>query len=155
MEGDGETLREAFGVRRSQSQDSMACTRPRIYRLDETRCSQTGTRITRSGMGWGARLLIALVLILAGAAATVWSLARYEPAAKFFGIAPSSPQLLVSNTRPVPVQQPVAVQTPPPAAPEIAELKGRLEQVENATERAAGSAGRADAAQSRNMSLVA
>lgn len=100
---------------------------------------------TRSGMGWGARLLIALVLILAGAAATVWSLARYEPAAKFFGIAPSSPQLLVSNTRPVPVQQPVAVQTHPPAAPEIAELKGRLEQVENATERAAGSAGRADA----------
>ena len=41
---------------------------------------------SRSGMGWGARLLIAFVLILAGAAATVWSLARYEPAARFFGI---------------------------------------------------------------------
>jgi hypothetical protein len=99
---------------------------------------------TRSGRGWGARLLIAFVLILAGAGATVWSLARYEPAARFFGIEPKAPQTLVSSVPPAPAPQPV-VQVPPPAAPQIAELEGRLERVENATERAAGSAGRADA----------
>lgn len=95
-------------------------------------------------MGWGARLLIALVLILAGAVATIWSLARYEPAAKFFGIAPAAPQKLVSSTPPTPSPG-IAVPVAAPAAPQIAELEGRLEQVENATQRAAGSAGRADA----------
>jgi hypothetical protein len=97
-------------------------------------------------MGWGARLFIGFVLILAGAAATIWSLARYEPAAKFFGIAPAAPQTLISSVRPAPDQQPSVAQTAPqPTAPQIAELQSRLEQVENVTERAAGSAGRADA----------
>lgn len=100
---------------------------------------------TRGGMGWGARLLIGFVLILAGAAATVWSLARYQPAARFFGIEPAAPRPLASDTRPAPVQQPVVVQSPPPAAPQISQIEGRLQQVENATQRAAGSAGRADA----------
>ena len=34
-------------------------------------------RRPRNGMGWGARLLIALVLILLGAGAAIWSLAHY------------------------------------------------------------------------------
>ena len=46
----------------------------------------------RTGMGWGARLLVAFVLILAGAAAAIWSLAHYQPAARFLGIAPAAPQ---------------------------------------------------------------
>jgi hypothetical protein len=96
-------------------------------------------------MGWAARLLIAFVLLLAGAAATIWSLARYQPAARFFGIAPAAPQPLLSSPPATPAQQPVAVQAPTPAAPQVAELERRLEQVENTTERAAGSAGRADA----------
>jgi hypothetical protein len=31
---------------------------------------------TRTGMGWGARLLIALVLVIVGAAAATWGLAH-------------------------------------------------------------------------------
>ncbi len=96
-------------------------------------------------MGWGARLLIGFVLILAGAAATIWSLARYEPAARFFGIAAASPQTPVSAARPTLPPQPVATTIPAAPPPQIAQLEARLEQVENTTERAAGSAGRADA----------
>ena len=102
---------------------------------------------SRSGMGWGARLLIAFVLILAGAAATVWSLARYEPAARFFGISQTPPTALMSNARPTPAQGAPPAATPVQTAPnaQIATLENRVAQVENATQRAAGSAGRADA----------
>src|SRR5437667_343372 len=50
-----------------------------------------GTR-TRNGMGWSTRLLVGLVLMLAGAAAAVWGLAHYQPAARFLGIAPAARQ---------------------------------------------------------------
>ncbi|WP_308515191.1 hypothetical protein [Sphingomonas flavescens] len=100
---------------------------------------------TPSGMGWGARLLIAFILILAGAAATVWSLARYEPAARFFGIAPKPSQALITSPAPAATQQPSTQPAPTPTPPQIAQLENRIAQVENATERAAGSAGRADA----------
>ena len=40
-------------------------------------------------MGWGARLLIGLVLIIAGAGAATWGLAHYQPAARFLGVAPA------------------------------------------------------------------
>ena len=99
---------------------------------------------TRTGMGWGARLLIALVLILIGAAAAVWALAHYQPAAHFLGVAPAAPQPAITA-------QPDS-RGPAPSAPapqvrnsQIAALESRLAQVENATQRAAGSAGRADA----------
>ena len=105
---------------------------------------------TRTGMGWGARLLIALVLILVGAAAATWGLAHYQPAARFLGITqPLQPVILT----PKPV---VTNPQPQPAAPaptaetqaqdqKIADLQNRLAAVENATARAEGSAGRADA----------
>jgi hypothetical protein len=101
---------------------------------------------TRSGMGWGARLLVALVLILAGAAAAVWGLAHYQPAARFVGIVPQRQPVLLA---PKPVA-PVPAARPAPASTEaenarIGALEQRLAQVENATERAEGSAGRADA----------
>jgi hypothetical protein len=98
-------------------------------------------------MGWGARLLVALVLILAGAAATVWGLAHYQPAARFLGIAPSQQPVMLAP-------KPISNNAPPQAAPagesasdaaRIAVLEQRLARVENATQQAQGSAGRADA----------
>jgi len=101
---------------------------------------------TQSGMGWGARLLVALVLMLAGAAAAVWGLGHYRPAARFLGIAPAAAPVTLTP-KPVVLNPPVA-QAPPQQQPNderVAALEQRLSQVENATERAEGSAGRADA----------
>lgn len=110
---------------------------------------------TRTGMGWGARLLIALVLVITGAAAATWGLANYQPAARFLGIAPP-PKPVLLTPRPV-------VMNPQPAPPPVAQtdaqeqadtavqdqrlgsLEDRLARVEHATARAEGSAGRADA----------
>lgn len=101
----------------------------------------------RSGMNWTARLLIGLVLLLAGAATAVWGLAHYQPAARFLGVVEPSPQAL--TPKPV-VVNPDAAATPPAFRPQadsvrIAELEARVGRVENATERAEGFAGRADA----------
>jgi hypothetical protein len=105
---------------------------------------------TRSGMGWGARLLVALVLILAGAGAAVWGLAHYQPAARFLGIAPTvrpqpvthAPKLsgLPTAAPPAPIEAPTTQESA-----RITTLETRVSEVENATERAEGSAGRADA----------
>ena len=104
---------------------------------------------TRTRMGWPARLVIGLVLIIAGAAAATWALAHYQPAARFLGVVPAQ--------RPVPLTPRPVVMNPPPAAPtasaseqipedpRVDQLENRVAQVENATARAEGSAGRADA----------
>jgi hypothetical protein len=94
---------------------------------------------------WGTRLLVALVLIVAGAAAAVWGLAHYQPAAKFLGIV--QPAALPVTPKPVAVGIGPAVQppAPPPSNAQIAQLQARLARVENATQRAEGFAGRADA----------
>jgi len=100
---------------------------------------------TRNRTSWSARLLIGLVLILAGAAAATWGLAHYEPAARFLGIVPAAPA--AAAPKPVP-PTPAPQATAQPQAPEdarIAQLEGRLSRVENATQRAEGFAGRADA----------
>ena len=100
---------------------------------------------TRNKMGWGARLLVALVLILVGAAAAVWALGRYQSAARFLGVTDAQPVMLTPEpivTNPAPPAPTPAVE----AAPErVSALEARVAQVENATERAEGSAGRADA----------
>ena len=104
---------------------------------------------TRTGMGWGARLLIAVVLIIAGAAAATWGLAHYQPAARFLGVVPAqkpvmvTPRPVVMNPQPSPAMQPA----PQSAADDqkIASLENRVVAVESATQRAEGSAGRADA----------
>jgi len=98
-------------------------------------------------MGWGARLSVALVLILVGAAAAVWGLARYQPAARFLGVTPASPQAVMQtpNTSQTKVAAPPTPIEAPASDARIAALEGRVSQVENATERAEGSAGRADA----------
>jgi hypothetical protein len=97
-------------------------------------------------MGWGARLLVALVLILAGAAAAIWSLAHYQPAARFLGIAPPQ-QPVMLTPRPVATSLPQANARPsaPPDAAQIAALQNRVDALQNATQRAEGFAGRADA----------
>lgn len=102
---------------------------------------------SRSGMGLGARLLVALVLLLTGAGAAVWGLAHYQPAARFLGIVPRSTPV---NLAPKPVAlTPSATNAPaPPTASEdarILALEQRLSRVESATQQAQGSAGRADA----------
>lgn len=104
-----------------------------------------GTSYRRSP-NWGTRLLVGLVLVLIGAAAAVWGLAHYQPAAKFLGIvqAPAPP------ITPKPIAVGVGPAAQPPSAPQptnaqIAQLQARLTRVENATQRAEGFAGRADA----------
>lgn len=106
---------------------------------------------TRTGMGWGARLLIAAVLIIVGAAAAVWALAHYQPAARFLGVVPAQQPVMLT---PKPVVMNPQQQPQPPAPPaaqtqvqdqRIASLENRIAAVENATARAVGSAGRADA----------
>lgn len=103
----------------------------------------------RSGSGWTTRLLVALVLILAGAAAATWALANYQSAARFLGVVPV-------ETRPAPVAAMPANPTPPGTAPaqsapspalaaQIAGLQARIERLENQTRETQGSAGRADA----------
>jgi len=98
----------------------------------------------RRGMGWGARLVVALALVLAGAAAAVWTLAHYQRAAQTFGVAQPQPQPVVT----APASTIAAQAAPAPAPAEsarIATLEQRLSAVENATQRAEGFAGRADA----------
>ena len=102
----------------------------------------------RKNMGWGARLLIGLVLILAGAAAAVWGLAHYQPAVRFLGISAASTSAPLTH-RPIVLNPPAT--SPSRAASSqaedqrIAQLEGRIARVENATQHAEGSAGRADA----------
>ena len=106
---------------------------------------------TRSGMGWGAKIAIALALILVGAAAATWGLARSHDAARLLGVAPMpGPQPARAVPR-VP-NSPAPAANAAPSIPEseadassrIAQLEQRLARVENASHRAAGSAGRAD-----------
>src|SRR5438093_731431 len=97
-----------------------------------------GTR-TRNGMGWSTRLLVGLVLILAGAAAALWGLAHYQPAARFLGIAPAAQQPAVPTPKMVVTNPPGAIlgtaQPQPAETARIAALEQRLAQVENATQR--------------------
>jgi hypothetical protein len=99
-------------------------------------------------MGWGARLLVAFVLIVVGAGAATWGLAHYQAAARFLGIVPAPSPPVTLTPRPV-VLNPEASPQPPvqTAAQEarIADLESRVAAVEHATARAEGSAGRADA----------
>jgi hypothetical protein len=103
----------------------------------------------RNGMTWTARLLIGLVLLLVGAATAVWGLAHYQPAARFLGVVqPSSPRAALTPKPVVPDPDAAATATAPQPQTDnarIGELEARVARVENATERAEGFAGRADA----------
>src|SRR5436190_12001862 len=105
----------------------------------------------RTGLSWSAKLLIGLVLIIAGAGATAWGLAHYPKAARFLGITPAPQPQAVLTPGPVVMNPPASQQgsaetrSNPAVTARIASLEQRLAQVENATQRAEGFAGRADA----------
>jgi hypothetical protein len=103
------------------------------------------TAASRPALSWSARLLIALVLILAGAAAAVWALGHDRPAARFLGIVPAEvrPAQAVQSTA-LP-QQSSAQPLANPDAAKVQMLEARIAQLENATRHMEGSAGRSDA----------
>jgi hypothetical protein len=91
---------------------------------------------------WTARLAGALLLLIAGAVLATWVLARSAPAAQLFGVAPRAPiEVPLAAATP----QSMLAAPPPQEAMRLAAVEGRLAAVENATQRAQGSAGRADA----------
>jgi len=106
-----------------------------------------------SGMSWTARLLVGLVLLLVGAAAAIWGLAHYQPAARFLGVAQSDPQAdpqAALTPKPVvmsptPPQGPAQPANDPEDAAKISTLEQRVGKVEAATQRTESFAGRADA----------
>jgi hypothetical protein len=101
----------------------------------------------RTQLSLSARLLIALTLVIVGAAAATWALARYDRAAQLLGVAsvPAAVQPQPRQALAAPVQQ--LPQAPAAAVPadRLAELEARLARVENSSRRVEGSAGRADA----------
>jgi len=97
---------------------------------------------SRSRLSLSAKLLIGLALIIAGAAAATWLLARYDRAAQVLGVAPPPP-VVRTPLRLAPVVPEAA--SDPAAGARIAELEARLARVENAARQAVGSAGRTDA----------
>ena len=103
---------------------------------------------SRHSLSWSARLLIGLVLILAGAAVAIWALAQYPPAARFLGVAPPpaviAPQQLVEPPNALTLQADAAEEEQV-EADRVAALEARLRRLENATAQVRGSAGRADA----------
>lgn len=99
-------------------------------------------------MGWGARLLIALVFILVGAGAAVWALGHYPRAATTLGVAPATQGTFAPSQHlaQAPQQPPVSTPAATPAdSARIANLEQRMSEIQNATQRAEGFAGRADA----------
>ena len=101
-----------------------------------------------TNLGWGARLLIAFVLLLAGAAVATWGLAHYSTAARYLGVVPAAPRQQQPIQLVVP-QQSVAPQSSgtlnPAIAEQIGQLQARLQRVESESQQVKGSAGRADA----------
>ena len=94
---------------------------------------------------WVATLAWVILLLLAGAGLTVWGLSRWEAGARFLGVAPTPPAALA--VQPVAkLATPVAPAAADPAAADrVTALEARLRNVENSTQRTAGSVGRADA----------
>lgn len=102
--------------------------------------------MTGTSPNWTARLAWAALLLVAGAGLTIWTLSRWQDGARFFGVAPR-PTAQLALAPPVPVAQVAAAEpaADPATAAHIAMLEQRLATVEHATQRAEGSAGRADA----------
>jgi hypothetical protein len=101
--------------------------------------------VPRHGPSWSSRLLIAVTLILVGAAGAAWALARYDQAARVLGVAPAAPPGRIVALKPADAEDADAETEAPAATAQLATLEARLARVENATQRVEGSAGRADA----------
>ena len=100
----------------------------------------------RRPSNWTATLAWVVLLVLVGAGLAVWGLSRWDAGARFLGVAPEPVALAL---QPMPrAPQPVLTAGAAPnaaAAEQLAMLEARLRNVENATQRNAGSVGRADA----------
>ena len=102
----------------------------------------------RQTPSWTNSLLLALLLVMVGAGLATWGLARWQAGARFLGVAPVAQAPIIA--RPVTL---VAAQPSPEAElvveaaqeARVTTLEARLAAVETAAQRAAGSAGRADA----------
>lgn len=90
-------------------------------------------------------MLVALALIIVGAAAATWMLARYDRAAHLLGVAPSPPPMIRTPQRLAAPPAPPETAVDQAAGTRVAELEARLARVENAARQAVGSAGRTDA----------
>lgn len=100
---------------------------------------------TSKRLSLSARLLIGLLLLLAGAAAMAWALAHYPPMARVLGVATPPPSPRVQSIAAVPAPAATAAPTPARTERQIAAVEKRVARAENLSENAAGSAGRADA----------
>ena len=101
----------------------------------------------RRPSNWTATLAWVILLMVVGAGLAVWGLSRWDSGARFLGVAPEPPPALALQPMPR-APQPVLTAGAAPnaaAAEQLAMLEARLRNVENATQRNAGSVGRADA----------
>src|SRR5687768_16454233 len=90
---------------------------------------------SRRPLNWSARLLIGLALIIVGAAAATWMLARYDRAAHVLGVAPAPPPLIRSPQRlAAPLGGPAA-ESDIAVAARMAGLEARVARVETAARR--------------------
>jgi len=100
----------------------------------------------RRPSNWTATLAWVVLLVLVGAGLAVWGLSRWDSGARFLGVAPEPVALAL---QPMPrAPQPVLTAGAAPnaaAAEQLVMLEARLRNVENATQRNAGSVGRVDA----------
>ena len=93
---------------------------------------------------WTARFAWAGLLLVAGAGLSIWGLSQWVEGARFFGVAPQPIERVGFAPQPIAALPSDPVADPAEAA-RIALLEQRLAAVEHATQRAVGSAGRADA----------
>lgn len=102
---------------------------------------------TRATGNWAAMLAWIVLLVLVGAGLAIWGLSRWDAGARFLGVAPApAPVLALQPVRPTLQPPPATPGTPDAAAADrLAMLEARLRNVENVTQRNAGSVGRADA----------
>jgi hypothetical protein len=102
---------------------------------------------TRASNHWTAMLAWIVLLILVGAGLAVWGLSRWDSGARFLGIAPEPAPVLALQPASPALAPPTAIDgaSSAAAADRLAMLEARLRTVENATQRTAGSVGRADA----------
>ena len=101
----------------------------------------------RRPSNWIATLAWVILFVVVGAGLAVWGLSRWDSGARFLGVAPEPPPALALQPMPR-APQPVLTAGAAPnaaAAEQLAMLEARLRNVENATQRNAGSVGRADA----------
>lgn len=100
---------------------------------------------TQPTPSWTARIAWALLLLVIGGALAVWGLSRWQGGAEFFGVVPKPVAVTPTAVRLVPAPTSVPVSVAQPDAGRIAAIEGRLAAIESVTQRAEGTAGRANA----------